>query len=101
MAEKTETSEEQLEKLKKQLADAAQANAELQAELQKATLKNQTGGKPIVMIEESTYKIMSGAIIGDKTYTAQEIAKDEELAKSLILKGSDLVQLITDQEDSQ
>lgn len=69
------------------------------AELAKALESAEKGpvvvsDRPVVKIGNDNYKVIGGANIDGKVHTAAEIAADKTLAKSLIDRGSGVLQKI-------
>lgn len=97
---------------KDQSAEVAQLESALESEKAKVTtLTNQAAqlakaleeaeqspvvisDKPIVKIGNESYKVLAGTRVNGNVYTAAEIAADKTLAKSLIDRGSGVLQKI-------
>lgn len=81
--------------LKSAFDEMVKTNEDLAAALKAAEEKGVViSDKPVVKIGNNSYKVLGGARIKDKVYTAAEIAADKDLAKSLIDRGSGILQKI-------
>lgn len=95
--------ENELEKVKRELQEAKQKEADMQEHLndlkaeKELAKKTTTSSKVTVTIDKKQYEIIGNARIGGlgqgQTYTKEELAKSEnkELVKSMIEKGSGLI----------
>ncbi len=89
---KNEALKARLEDAEAELEDAAKTLEELKAQLNVPASGKVKG--PVVEIGDQKYLITSGIRIKGKVFTADDVAADEDLVKSLIEKGSTIPQLI-------
>jgi regulator of replication initiation timing len=101
MSEDNKKAATSLESLQAENAALSKENDSLKKELKDAQeivkdLKNQVkaskGGKSnTIKIGGSTYQVVGGFRSKDKTYTAEDIASNEKIAKELLEKSSGLI----------
>lgn len=82
----------QVETQAAELKDAAEIVTDLKKQLKESGDGKKKGA--IVKIGKKSYRVIGGAVIKKKAYKPEDIAADADLAKKLLEKGSQLIQLI-------